>query len=361
MIRRRLLLAAAWVMTLSCITSAQDRGWASSIAWSPDGQTIAVGGGAGVWFFDNDFNEVGYVEYDPDYDPETPRFVEWNSSGDLLAVSTLISNPISIVDVSKFTVITEIDEAYPWTPVRWHPEDDLVIAGTFGGTAYIWNARTGDEQFSFDGRTEAYSEVIWHESMGFCWFSENTVVIVNKQMAYVVDIIENTVLRKFVVFLLGDWLNCNRDYQIISLTGRQFDFQSGTSARLFPRYDFGQESTSHAKSYSTEAVAWSPESGHIVTSLEGCRTRVFDGQSRELLVELPGGVYELMPAVGFFIDSIAWHPDGSRFAVVGQFGDIRVWDAKTYELLQRFDGFEMHPATSANLKKFGKISDWKCP
>ena len=59
--RLNLLLAVISAMSLSFVTSAQDRGWATSIAWSPDGETIAIGASSGIWLFDTDFNEVGYV------------------------------------------------------------------------------------------------------------------------------------------------------------------------------------------------------------------------------------------------------------------------------------------------------------
>ena len=55
MYRMRILLALAVSLALSGIVSAQERGWATAIAWSPDGETIAVGSSTGVWFFDADF------------------------------------------------------------------------------------------------------------------------------------------------------------------------------------------------------------------------------------------------------------------------------------------------------------------
>ena len=81
-------------------TYAQDRGWASSIAWSPDGQTIAVGSSAGVWLFDNDFNEVGYVNIDQ-RERNRSSFVEWNAFSDLLVYAGPNIDSAKIVDVSK--------------------------------------------------------------------------------------------------------------------------------------------------------------------------------------------------------------------------------------------------------------------
>ena len=341
-----LFLAAVWMISLCSITAAQDRGTASSIAWSPDGETIAVGSTTGIWFFDNEFNELGYVEIKLS-EVRSERFVEWNAGGDLLAVSSILEvfEPIQIriIDVAKLEVITEIESNPLWTEVLWNPEGNLVIAGEhhggkdLKGAARIWDAFTGEEIFYLDVDDE--EDPYEPEMSGFCWFTENTVIAVNSQALYVVNIAENLILR-FDRYNKVGWSSCSRDYQIITRYGGLIHLQTGLyTRRLF--YDADDDDSSD----DAMAVAWSPESGHFAASSEGCLVRVFDGQSGELVVELPGSIRIVSPNPWFFLDSIAWHPDGSRFAVVGQFGDIRVWDAETYELLRRFDGFEVHPGS----------------
>lgn len=344
-----------WVISLCGITAAQDRGAASSIAWSPDGETIAVGSTTGIWFFDNEFNELGYVEIEPTKPNGRESFVEWNVAGDLLAVSSILEvrNPkhIKIIDVAKLEVITEIESNPLWTEVLWNPEGNLVIGGEYRtGIVRIWDALTGEELFYFD--VDEKDDLEWPSITGFCWFTENTVIAVNAHARYVVDIAENTILR-FGRHGASEWSICNRDYQIITTGGVLIHLQTGLYIRgLF--YDEDDDDT-----FYTVAVAWAPESGHFAANSEGCLVRVFDGQSGELAVELPGGFRTITtPTVWFFLDSIAWHPDGSRFAVVGQFGDIRVWDAETYELLRRFDGFELHPESFSSSTPLSEI---KCP
>ncbi len=334
-----------WMISLCGITAAQDRGTASSIAWSPDGETIAVGSTTGIWFFDNEFNEQGYVEIESSGQSRGPeRFVEWNAGSDLLAVSSILEvddpKQIRIIDVAKLEVITEIEtkSSVLWTEVLWNPEGNLVIAGEYhSGIARIWDALTGEELFYFD--VDEKDDLNMPEITGFCWFTENTVIAVNTHALYVVDIAENTILR-FGHYGAFEWSSCNRDYQIITIYGRLIHLQTG----LYTRKLFHDADDDDIPYYAM-AVAWSPESGHFAVSSEGCLVRVFDGQSGELVVKLPGSIRIVSPNPWFFLDSIAWHPDGSRFAVVGQFGDIRVWDAETYELLRRFDGFEVHPGS----------------
>ena len=358
--RLNLLLAVIWAMSLSFVISAQDRGVASSIAWSPDGDTIAVASTTGLWFFDNDFNEAGYFEIEQQtLILSLPRFVAWNANGDLIAYSGMHANPINIVDVSELKVITEIDEAYPWTPVRWHPIANRIVSGRLGGRTQIWDAITGEELFHFDSMAE-HPDPLMHEPLGFCWFTDNILITVYQQRIFVLDVVEKMLVEKFGPAHFGSVnVDCNRENQILSVDGRLFDLEAASLTWISDHSFLHEDSEFHLEPV---AVAWSPDSSQFIVNLTDCLVRVFDGRSGKVVAGMPGGADSFGPSPFFFIDSLAWHPDGSRFAAVGQFGDIRVWDAETYELLQRFDGFEVHPNVFAHLKKSGiLISEVMCP
>jgi len=354
--RVTLFIAAAWVMSLCGVTLAQDRGAASSIAWSPDGETIAVGSTTGLWFFDNEFNHRGFVEVELGMSG-WPKFVDWNSTGDYVVFANMLTNPISIVDVRKFNVITEIDKAIPWVQIRWHPKANHIVNGAPGSTR-IFDAITGEELYNYN-LPEEELHLGNFESLGFCWYRENTLIIVHTQRILVVDPAEKTLLQSIDSALFTSRpVDCNREHQILSIHGRLFDLETAAFTWIPDRSFLSEDGFSHSKSV---AVAWSPDSNHFVANLTGCLVRVFDGRTGKVVAGIPGGVGGLGPSIYFFIDSIAWHPDGSRFAVVGQFGDIRVWNAETFELLQRFDGFELHPDVLAYLTESGTLSESRCP
>lgn len=343
---------AIWVMTLFSVAFAQDRGWVSSIAWSPTGKTIAVGGIAGVWFFDNDFNELGQVAIEQQGTIRTaPRFVAWNARGDLVVYSGQVVDSIKVVDVDKLAVVTEIDVSHLSSlevPVVWHPSEDLIIGGFYGGTTHVWDATSGEEVFYFDSWAED-PHLRWYDPAGFCWFDGNKVVIINHEMGYVMDIAENRMLGKLYIDFATKPTSCNRDYQILSHGGWLFDVET-RSDQYVMEYD-----------EDAFAIEWSPDSTQIIIGALKCRLRILANPSFEVLAELPGSAYSFGPSIWFYMDSIDWHPDGSRFAVVGQSGDIRVWNAETYELMQRFDGFEMHPNLMAHLEKSGQSGNERCP
>ena len=361
MTRLTLFFAAVWMVSLCGITYAQDRGWATSIAWSPDGQTIAIGSSTGIWFFDSDFNELGHVQVKRNNprrwlpEGDSPRSLDWNAAGELLAVGfpMTLTGPIQIIDVSRREVINEIDLGGLWSHVLWHPEDNRIIAGIYVGKTYILDALTGEELFYFkqrDKRTVFFPNT----TLGVCWITESIVGIVATWGIYVVDVEVNTTLQRFDTTYFQAVADCNSDYKIITATGEFFDLKAGTQADIFKRIPQVEWLSPRVNL----DVAWSPDGSQIASITEGCYIHVYDGHNGALLAEIRGGIYLSQIAFPFFQDSIAWHPDSSRFAVVGQFGDISVWDAKTYELLQRFDGFESgYMATNGIL--FERLSEEK--
>ena len=344
MSRLVLLCAIAQLMLLSGITSAQDRGWATSIAWGPDGATIAVGSSTGVWFFDSYFIEVGYVhvEHKVAYDDSTsPLSLAWNASGDLLAVSypkqPAHTEYIHIISIRELEVVSRIQiPGNLWSPVVWHRNSDYVAGGTLYGKTYMWDALTGDVIFWFDLRTNKGVSI--HPIIGICWFAEDVIVVANERAIYLVDIATSRTLDKLGTGGIRlEEIDCNFDNQLISTDGRLYDLHGGSYKEHFSGWSVGKYYVEWNESH---ALEWSPNSSLIVVITEGCQLRVVDGQTGEIISQLSGGLFLEESAHSHFRESIAWHPDGSRFAVVGQLGGIRVWDAESFNLLQRFDGFD---------------------
>ncbi|MCY4070967.1 MAG: hypothetical protein OXG60_06690 [Chloroflexi bacterium] len=343
-----ILFAALWQ---GGETIGKDRGWAAAIAWRPDGQMIAIASTTGVWLFGSEFNELGHVQVKQTENDEPKqgqakqewdlphRSLSWNAAGDLLAVGDVRygRTPIQIIDIGKLEVVSEIStRLLAWTPIQWHPADNLIVVGTYGGTAHIFDALTGEEVFYFVERKEGARGALSNYTVGFCWFDEDVIVIATHHEIYVIDIASKELLQTVDPDTVFDTTDCNREHQLITTNGKLYDIRTGSLISVFTEYD------SHIDEFIwTLDVAWSPDGRRFVSSTEGCLVRVFDGGTGELLARLSGGIHYEYQANSFFLSSIAWHPDGGSFAVVGQFGDIRVWDVKTYALLRRFDGFEL--------------------
>ena len=315
---------AAGMIWVSPIASAQDRGIATSIAWSPDGETIAIGSSTGVWFFDRDFNEIAYVEVELVVGPNdgggiwtSPTSLAWNSAGNLLAVGFPVvgngGDEIQIVDYDRLEVITSINGRIQlWSQVVWHPRDNLVAAGGFRDTTLVWDVLTGEVVFEFKESHEQISFAM-NTTEAVCWISENVIAIATEWEIYVVDLDLNEILRSFDFgFTKVHRAWCLGDRRIFINRGELIDLDTGKLFRMDRiRITLFPHSPDLGPSPDIVAVEFSPDGSKILTTHEGCLIHVFDGNNGRLLAELPGGMYILVGTRVAFMDSLAWHPDAA--------------------------------------------------
>ena len=334
-----LLLAITCVVSLCGIAFAQDRGWATAIAWSPDGKTIAIGSTTGVWFFDNDFVEIGFVAT-PQLNGYPPTTLDWNVASDMVVVANAhqLSAAILVVGLRTGTVLTHI-ENWPRSNVRWHPEEDIIVAAVWGGIIAS-DAISGEQVYAYSNLTSPNRNSI-SDYWAVCWLSSEIVAAVDPLTIWVFNIVREKRLRiieSAYVLSSSDYpaVDCHGQDRLASAYQGAIDLHSGAviepASPAVAFHDYGHKFV---------AVAWSPDGMRYLTNgnVGLCRIGVFDGQTSELLAELQGSFSREID-ISTYTDSAAWHPDGDRFAVVGQF-DIRVWDAATYELIRRYDGFEV--------------------
>ena len=349
MYRVSVFLALALSLALSSIGAAQERGSASAIEWSPDGETIAIASSTGVWFFDNDFNELGYVQVQQGKWNYSPRSLGWNANSDLVAIAypTIADSelPMQIIDVTRLKVTVEIETLGLWTQIAWHPARNLIAGGAWGGTTSVWDALTGEQVFNFEESADRHG---WSNSttLAVCWTTDSEIVIVTEWETYIVNVDSNEILERFDIYTLGHHrAACHRDYrirggavEIIDLrTGERNYFVSNDAVEpievLVPQ---DAEYVEHDLD-----IEFSPDASKFASIGEGCHLAIYDGHRFRLLARIRSGILIVEgPFAIPYLDALAWHPDGSRFAAVGQFGGVRVWDAQTYELLQIYDGFE---------------------
>ncbi len=340
-----LFLTTLCAFSLSSPTLAQDLGWAFTIAWSPDGDTLAIGSSSGLWFFDDTLNEVGFVAI-PQFKGFAPTTMDWSADGSLIALANRVfphsspsgrvrgdDFPILIVDAVKREVSNVIHFPRPSAPIEWHPRDRRILVGHSGGRATILNAITGEAEYSFYAKT----------ATAVCWADESTIAIIGWSDISVVDILRNRVTHRIepgrhfsgVVEMPA---SCDRSGRALHGYAYSFDLLAGTRERIYSLDNTITLSDYWYEEWHGVAIAYSPDGKKIATNGNSgrCRIAVFNGESHNLITELQGSYVQGNDDQ--FRDSIAWHPAGEKLAIVGQF-DIRIWDAETYELLQRFEGF----------------------
>lgn len=349
MFRWVVLLTLAWALTPGGAGYAQERGWATAIAWSPDGETIAVGSSTGVWFFDTEFNETGYVPT-PQLDGYPPTTLDWNASSEMIAVANAYQRGgILVVDVAAESVVRHIKRAI-LSNVRWHPAEDVVMAAAWADDVFgiiAWDARTAE-------KIHLFSQLAYPENNMFsydwavCWLSNDQVAAIGRYIT-VFDIVRGARLNSLETSTLSlrshAGIDCYGRDRLVSAKSGILDLNTGETIRTetaaITFYDYDQKFID---------VAWAPDGKRYLTNgnVGLCRIAVFDGQTSALLAELQGS-FSREHDLSTYSESITWRPQGDRFAVVGQF-DIRVWDAQSYELVRRYDGFEVgyHYRTDPN-------------
>ncbi len=329
-------LALAWALAFSGIGYAQERGWATAIDWSPDGETIAVGSSTGVWFFDTEFNETGYVAT-PEMKGFSPTTMDWSAKGDLLAIAVarapnVIGAPILIIDFNRLEVISQIDEGSLTTVLRWHPQENLIMAG-MESRILIWDAITGKvEQVLSDKVLSDRS--LRNYATSVCWLDANTIAAIGSYDIYIIDVETEATLNKLEIWDLEN-VDCYQDRKLVSRKG-VVDLKSGELV-------ISNVETTTFADYQRDVVdvAWSPDGRRFVVhgNISLCRFGVYDAQTAKLLAELQGSFSRLHDVL-VYQDTISWQPTGDLIAAVGQF-DIRLWEARSYKLLHRYDRFEV--------------------
>ena len=265
------ICSLVWAISLPGVAHAQDRGWATSIAWSPDGETLAIGSSYGLWFFDTEFTEVGYVAT-PEMGGFPPSTIDWNANGDLVAISysQFTHIPMHIVDFNTQKIIATIRDRWITSAVRWHPEDDLVLAGTLDGTAHIWDASTSAELFSFEETLSESYQVLNYIS-AVCWLSESAVAIMGSRETYIVSVPNNQTLESAMTGSLK-WADCSLDGDIL---------QMGVSGAVY--HLIVEESEQIRALYKASGngpnlgvgLAWSPDGRRVVLNGLGCNVFLY--------------------------------------------------------------------------------------
>lgn len=376
-----IVIAIYW--PFSAITYAKPSGWATAIAWSPDGDTIAVGSSDGLWFFDDSFNEIGHVAL-PQLEGFPPTTLDWSADGSMLALGIIHipylhqedriytgDFPVLIVDADRQAVVNVIGLPRPRSPIRWRPRDHRILMASIDSTAYIFDAVTGKVDYTFHERIDDWNRV---DAYSACWLTDSVVALFDSSEIHVIDIVNDKLLHRVEGGRSSEGLvnkpaDCGEAGRAMHGFGHVFELLTGQRDLIHSPAGVMDLSDYWYYEWYGVAIAFSPDSKKIATNgnLSLCRTAVFDAESLHLIAEIQGSYAKRNKY--YFQDSIAWRPAGEKLAIVGQF-DIRIWDAETYKLLQRYEGFsagyyDPHPSdteTDDNSTIYqNQLRDLKCP
>lgn len=309
----------------------------SSLAWSPDGQTLAVAGSLGVWLYDGDDLEA------------PPRLIDmdnWVVDLSFSPDSTLLAFASGgAVHVWNMTAQTEIGTFEKSSTAVFSPDGSILATGStidvpggyppFQGVIYLWDTATGEKlstlNFDFKGaafaRELAFSPdgtVLASASSGVEWDS-----CTNAQTAVQLWDVNTAIERDELIGSAATFMDMAsvnfspNGRQFATLVQFEYDIYNGplqlwavNDLDLVETEQIGLEQEENFGVFRYHRVAFSPD-WDIVAASDIVRTadalvdgvRLFDVESGERIEEIPAGVE---------FSELEFSPDGAKLVGVGK-------------------------------------------
>jgi len=293
------------------------RGTLNQVVYSPDGNTVAVASGIGVWLYDAETLA-------------THRFIETPSRVSAVAYSPDGSRIVSGSDYPDYTarvwdaqngdlLLTLVGHAMKVTSVAYSPDGTRIVTGSRDSTAMVWDAESGELLFTLAG----YENDVW------------TVAYSPDGRRIVSGGLDNT-MRIWDADNGDLLLTLEEQTDRVSSAAYSPDgnriVASGWAVRIWDAQSRTVLLTLTEEGY-WESAAYSPDGNRIVAS--GWGIRIWDAQNGTLLLTL---------ADGYFWKSVAFSPDGRRVVAGSESsGAAQVWDADSGELLLAQEGYYPPP------------------
>ena len=293
-----------------------NKGSASGVAYSADGQTLAVAGSLGVWLYDTktDVQPV-LIEIDG-----AVTNISFSPDRQTLAVAVW-GQRVYLWDVRTREFIRTFELLTIPLDLSFSPDGRLLAVAGSDGSIDLWEVSIG----------ERYDNPIGRAHAGNCngvSFSPDGQTIASSGVDNAVrlwDVSTGELRREFIGHT--HWVmavSFSPDGQTIASGGlldgiRLWDVRTG---------ELRQTITTHFGSF--HSLAFSPDGKTLASG--GNRLELWDAESGELRHTLDGHTYTVL--------SIAFSPDGSTLASVsGQDSIVNTWDVMTGELRETLTGY----------------------
>lgn len=249
----------------------QTFGYVLSVAFSPNGETVATGDGNGqvrLWqtadgqplgiFQDAHTGWVWAVAFSPD--------------GQVLACGS-VDHTVKLWNPATEERLATLRGHDNWVrAVAWSPDGQILASGSTDRTIKLWDRQTGECLKTLQG-----GEAVWSVS----WSPDGTHLS-----------------------------SGGIDQQV-----RLWDIQTGTVVR-----------TLSGHTHWVRAVSWSPDGMRIASAGDDKTIRIWDAETGECLVDLQGHQDAIW--------SLSWSPDGAYLASAAHDKTIRIWEVNGQQCLK---------------------------
>lgn len=241
----------------------------TSIAWSPNGKLIACNDfGDAVDIWDVTTGNHVFTYHGLFYGADS---LAWSPDSKLIASG---GGGNSNVEVWRASTGEHID-TYPGisgagnlTSVKWSPDGKRIVSGYLGNVALVWDATTGGHVLIFSSHSQGISDVAWSPN--------------------------------------GQYIASGG----VDATAQVWDATTGDRIYTY---------TGHSQT--VDGVAWSPNGKRIASASADGTVQVWDATTGNHVSIYRGHT-------GRFVSHALWSPDGGRIASVGDDDTVRVWVAQ---------------------------------
>ena len=350
------------------------RGLVRSVAWSPDGEILAVGGALGIWLYTPEFEDIGRMTGHT----KAVYGMAFSPDGSQIA-SVSHDMTVRVWDIESQTERHTMEGHTDLVvAVAWNPDGKTVVSGSYDGTIRQWNPDTGealgvlgehddwvdDLAFSADGSQLAS---VGHDGMLKVWDVSNAAAsgdLLWEQLAHEGGAQAVTwALKDGTIASAGrngqikwwetdgslkDTMDVHSDviYDIdpkpdTLLLGTASWDGTATHWHLYPLPEVLHVMRTHTGR--VHRAAWRPDGSRLATLGWDDTVRMWDPNAIELAAQ-----HEHMD----FIVALAWSDDGANVIDVTLDGRAHIWDVESGELLETVTGRSEGPS------RFAESPDW---
>jgi WD40 repeat protein len=330
----------------------------SSVAFSPDGDTLAWGlpdgtvslptTSAGVrTILEGHTGRVGSMAFSPD--------------GERLVSASWADNSIVMWDIETGERLLTLEGHKGGVEsVAWSPDGTILASGSWDNTVIVWDAATGERLRTLEGHTDMVHGVAFSPDgttlASGSW--DETVIVWNVETGERLRTLQgHTGFVEGVAFSPdGTTLaSASWDDTVIvwdAAIGKRLHTLQGHSAPV-DSVTFSLDGTTLASASGNDVIIWDAENGEQLRTLQGHMSGILSvafspdgdrlalGSNDETVTVWDAHTSERMLTLRGhtdMVESVAFSPDGASLASGSYDGTVIVWDARTGERLHTLQG-----------------------
>lgn len=282
---------------------------ASTVAWSPDGSTIALGGPFGLILYAADITAATVLTQDATIITD----LAWSPDSSRIAAATAAQGVIVWDRTTREQLATLNGTTVALTSVAWSPDGATLASSSVDGTVLLWDTSTYTQQATlpYTG-TSTITTLAWNPT---------STQLAGGDIAtlYVWDVATQTVVSTFFLLQSAEQsLEWSPDGQQLITAGPQV--LNATTGDPIGPYETCSDGT--------DTVAQPRPDGTALASAGVSRSGV-----SVCIVPLTADPPRLLayPATGEALIRLTWNPNGSEVAGVTGSGWLHLWDAASGE------------------------------